>query len=106
MPTPTSKHRRPAGDKRRLAASNVQHLAMQGGKDAKIRLLNLANLSGQGGPGHTGGEVAAIINVPQGGGVLSQPAVWVNPADGSTWVFIVNGSGASALRLTIDGSSG
>jgi outer membrane protein assembly factor BamB len=84
------------------ANSAVQHLAVQGGKDAKLRLLNLANLSGQGGPGHVGGEIGAIINVPQGGVVLSQPAVWVNPADGSTWIFVVNGNGASGLRLNFD----
>ena len=86
------------------ASSTVQHLAVQGGKDAKLRLLNLANLSGQGGPGQVGGEIGAIINVPQGGVVLSQPAVWVNPADGSTWVFVVNGNGASGLRLKFDAS--
>ena len=73
------------------ANSSVQHLAVQSGKDAKLRLINLANLSGQGAPGHVGGEVGAIINVPQGGVVLTQPAVWVNPGDGSTWVFVVNG---------------
>jgi hypothetical protein len=84
------------------ANSAVQHLAVQGGKDAKLRLLNLANLSGQGGPGHLGGEIGAIINVPQGGVVLTQPAVWVNPADGSTWTFVVNGNGASGLRLNFD----
>jgi hypothetical protein len=84
------------------ASSTIQHLAVQGGKDAKLRLLNLANLSGQGGPGHVGGEIGTIINLPQGGVVLSQPAVWVNPADGSTWVFVVNGSGAAGLRLNFD----
>ena len=84
------------------ANSTVQSLAVQGGKDAKLRLLNLANLSGQGGPGHLGGEIGAIINVPQGGVVLTQPAVWVNPADGSTWIFVVNGNGASGLRLNFD----
>ena len=84
------------------ANSSVQHLAVQSGKDAKLRLINLANLSGQGGPGHVGGEVGAIINVPQGGVVLTQPAVWVNPADGSTWIFVVNGNGASGLRLVVD----
>jgi len=84
------------------ANSVVQHLAVQGGKDAKLRLLNLANLSGQGGPGHLGGEIGAIINVPQGGVVLTQPAVWVNPADGRTWIFVVNGNGASGLRLNFD----
>ena len=35
--------------------------------------------------------------VPQGGGVFSQPATWINPADNSTWVFVVNGNGASAV---------
>lgn len=83
------------------ANSAVQNLAVQGGKDAKLRLLNLDNLSGQGGPGHTGGEVGTVINVPQGGGVLTQPAVWVNPNDGSTWVFVANGSGISGLKLTL-----
>src|SRR6266540_4284216 len=84
------------------ANSIVQHLAVQSGKDSKLRLINLANLSGQGGPGHVGGEVGTVINVPQGGVVLTQPAVWVNPADSSTWVFVVNGNGASGLQLIID----
>jgi outer membrane protein assembly factor BamB len=84
--------------------SNVQHLALQSGKDGKVRLVNLADLSGQGGPRHTGGEIGAVINVPQGNVVLTQPAIWVNPADGATWAFIVNGGGASALKLIIDGS--
>jgi outer membrane protein assembly factor BamB len=82
------------------ASSSVAHLAVQSGKDAKLRLINLDNLSGQGGPGHTGGEIS-IINVPQGGQVLTQPAVWTNPADGSTWVFVGNGNGISGLKLTV-----
>jgi len=86
------------------ANSIVQHLAVQAGKDAKLRLINLANLSGLAGPGHTGGEVGTVINLPQGGGVLSQPAVWVNPADGATWVYIANSSGISGLKLAIDAS--
>ncbi len=84
------------------AASKVKRLAVMSGKDANLRLLNLDNLSGQGGPGHTGGEVGPIIGVPQGGGVLTQPTVWVNPADSSTWVFIGNNNGTSALKLVID----
>src|SRR5438132_442384 len=87
------------------ANSTVQHLAVQSGKDSKLRLINLANLSGQGGPGHVGGEVGTltnVINVPQGGVVLTQPAVWVNPADATTWVFVVNGNGASGLQLIFD----
>jgi Bacterial Ig-like domain (group 3)/PQQ-like domain len=85
-------------------SSRVQHLAVQGGKDTTLRLLNLQDLSGRGGPGNVGGEVGSIISVPQGGQVLSQPAVWVNSADGSTWIFVVNGSGASGLRLNFDAS--
>jgi len=84
------------------AASRVQHLAVQGGKDAKLRLINLADLSGSGGPGHLGGEIGAIIDVPQGGMVKTQPAVWVNPTDASTWVFVVNSNGAAGLKLVFD----
>ena len=87
------------------ANSTVQHLAVQGGKDAKLRLLNLDNLSGQGGTGHTGGEVGTVFNVPQGGVVLTQPAVWVNPKDGITWVFVANGNGISGLKLTLDANN-
>jgi hypothetical protein len=85
-------------------SSNVPHLAVQGGKDALLRLVNLDNLSGQGGPGHSGGEVGTVISVPQGGGVFTQPAVWTNPADGSAWTFVANGSGIAGLQLAIDGS--
>jgi hypothetical protein len=84
------------------ANSSVQHLAVQAGKDGLLRLINLANLSGQGGPGHTGGEVQGAFPVPQGQQVvLTQPAVWVNPADGATWTFVTNGAGISGLRLQV-----
>ena len=86
------------------ANSLIRHLGLQSGKDAKLRLLNLDNLSGQGGPGHVGGEIGAVIDVPQGGEVLTMPAVWVNPSDTSTWVFVANNSGLSGLQLTVDNS--
>jgi len=87
------------------ATSNFEHLGVLGGKDSILRLLDLANLSDSGtaGPGHQGGEIFQI-GIPQGDELLSQPAVWVNPADGSTWVFIGNTSGLSGLQLAIDGS--
>jgi hypothetical protein len=87
------------------ATSNVQHLGVLGGKDSILRLLDLANLSDSGtaGPGHQGGEIFQI-GIPQGNELLSQPAVWVNPGDGSTWVLIGNTSGLSGLQLAIDGS--
>lgn len=81
--------------------STIRHLAVQSGKDAKLRLLNLDNLSGQGGPGHLGGEVGPVIAVPQGNEVLTAPAVWGNPQDQSTWVFIANDNGIAGLQLTV-----
>jgi len=82
---------------------------VQSGKDSRLRLINLANLSGLGGPGHLMGDpstlqVGSIVNLLQGGTVLSQPAVWVNPADGTTWVFVVNNNGSAAYKLVFDGS--
>lgn len=87
------------------ATSSVQHLGVLGGKDSILRLLDLDNLSDSGtpGPGHQGGEIFHIA-IPQGDELLSQPCIWVNPADGSTWVFIGNTSGLSGLQLAIDGS--
>jgi outer membrane protein assembly factor BamB len=88
------------------ARSAVAHLAAQSGKDGMIRLLDLDDLSGRGGPGHVGGELQKIA-VPQGGEVLTALAVWVNPADGpsgSPWVFVANGSGISGLQLTVNGA--
>jgi outer membrane protein assembly factor BamB len=91
LPTPSSSH--------------VQNLAVQSGKDGQLRLLNLDNLSSQGGPGHTDGQIGSVIGVPQGTtAVMPSIAVWVNPADSSTWAFVANGSGISGLRLAIDGS--
>lgn len=87
------------------ATSSVKHLALQSGKDGKLRLLNLDNLSGQGGPGHLGGTIGPIVDVPQGGEVLTMPAVWVNPADGSTWVYVANDNGISALKVTVNGGT-
>ncbi len=84
------------------AASRVRNLAVQSGKDQLLRLLNLNNLSGQGGPGHTGGEIGPTISVPQGGEVLTTPAVWVQPARNATWVFIANDNGISGLKLAVD----
>ncbi|HEX3525725.1 MAG TPA: PQQ-binding-like beta-propeller repeat protein [Thermoanaerobaculia bacterium] len=83
--------------------SRFAHLGVQSGKDAKIRLLNLDDLSGLGGPGHLGGEIQKI-SVPQGSVVLTAPAVWTDPVDGTTWTFIGNGAGLSAFQVAVDGS--
>lgn len=85
------------------AASAVRHLAVQAGKDAVLRLLNLDDLSGRGGPGHTGGELA-LLPVPQGGEVLTQPASWVDPVGGTSWVFAANGNGIAGVQITVHGT--
>ncbi len=89
------------------AGCGFSHIGLQGGKDGMIRLINLDNLSGQGGPGHTGGEIpGSLVAVPGAGGfgmgglMYAAPAVWVNPADGSTWAFISTTSGTAGMRLS------
>jgi PQQ enzyme repeat/PQQ-like domain len=81
-----------------LNSGKYPHLAVQGGKDGILRLLNLDQLGEQAGVGHTGGEVFTMT-VPMGGGILTQPAVWVNLVDSSTWVFVSNGAGLAGLQL-------
>lgn len=81
--------------------SRIAHPALQSGKDATLRLIDLDNMSGQGGPGHVGGEIA-LMDLPQGGEVLTQPAVWVDPADGATWTFVANNNGIVGLRLELE----
>ncbi len=87
--------------------SSVAHLGMQVGKDAKLRLINLDNMSGQGGPGHVGGELQQpILGMPQGGnGMREQPATWVD-SKGTTWLFVANGNGLSGLTLGLGGTGG
>lgn len=82
--------------------SVIKHLSVQSGKDGKLRLLNLDNLSGRGRLGGIGGEIGKVINVPQRGMILTAIAVWVDPADRNTWIFVANSEGTSGLRLTID----
>jgi hypothetical protein len=83
------------------AGSSVAHLALQGGKDAVLRLLNLDDLSGQGGPGHTGGEVAVLNGIAEGD-IFTAPAVWVDPSTGMTWAFLVDPRAIHGLRLALD----
>ena len=73
-------------------------LGVQGGKDWRIRLLNLENLSGAGAPRAIGGELQ-IVPVPQTGEVLCQPAAWLDPRTRRTWLFVANHYGVSAFRL-------
>lgn len=96
-------------------AAAYQHLGVQAGKDGCVRLLNLANLSGAGAPAHVGGELQAL-DIPggthcatgsDGPEIKPQPAVWVNPADGSSWIYVAtynNGFAAYKIALTGGGT--
>lgn len=83
---------------------SVTVLAVQSGKDKKMRLLNLENLNGHNKPGFTGGNIGEIISVPSDEMVFTAPAVWVNPKDKSSWVYIGTYHGLSAFKLFIDKS--
>ena len=83
------------------------HLGLQSGKDGLLRLLNLDNMSNQGTGrlvGRTGGELA-LLNVPPNHNLMvAAIAVWVNPLDGTTWVFVSNHGGTSGLQLAANGT--
>ncbi|HEX5122561.1 MAG TPA: PQQ-binding-like beta-propeller repeat protein [Rhodanobacteraceae bacterium] len=84
--------------------SSVAHLGMQTGKDFQLRLINLDNMSGAGGPAHVGGELQ-LLAVSQGGlGMREQPATWVD-GSGTSWLFVANGSGLSGYTLGLNGSN-
>ena len=78
--------------------AHLPRLGVQSGKDGTLRLLNLGDLSGTGGPRAIGGELQAV-DVPQGGGVFTQPATAFDPSSGNARLFISNRRGVSAMQL-------
>jgi hypothetical protein len=64
--------------------------AVQGGKDGKVRLLQLHRLPGVN--ARLGGELQTIQT--PGGGLFSVPAIWKG-----TWVFLSTDSGTAAWQL-------
>jgi hypothetical protein len=94
------------------AGSNIGHLGLQGGKDGCVRLLNLDMLSGSPGAGHVGGELQAVdlpgaTHCVDGANLntfKTQPAIWVNPVDASTWAFVSHNAGIVAYRVGVDES--
>jgi outer membrane protein assembly factor BamB len=72
-----------------IPASKTPYLAVQASKESVLRLLNRRDLSGQGRPGHTGGELQ-VIDAPNHCPVLTQPVVWRDPGNGTAWVFVAN----------------
>jgi hypothetical protein len=73
-------------------------LAVQGGKDGLLHLLDLGRLNGtRGGPGpRLGGELDQV-QAPAGGQVQTAPAVWRH--GGEVLAFVGEGDGTGAYRL-------
>jgi len=73
-------------------------LAVQGGKDGRLHLLNLARLDGttQAAGPRLGGELGEVA-APGGGQVLTAPAVWSHA--GHAYLFVGTDSGGAAYEL-------
>jgi hypothetical protein len=84
------------------AGSVYPRIGVETGKDSKLHLVNLDDMSGTGAPGSVGGAIE-VINVPVSEfWMKTQTATWVDTAgDGATWVFVGNGSGLSGLKLEL-----
>lgn len=83
-----------------IPASKIPYLAVQAGKEGVLRLLNRQNLSGRGGPGYTGGELQKI-DAPNHCPVLTQPAVWADPAGGVVWIFVASGCAIGGYQIKV-----
>jgi hypothetical protein len=83
------------------SGTTFPNIALQAGKDNVLRIVNLDNLSGAGGPGHVGGELFSMA-LPQSGTVANGMPVWVNPADSSTWVYVSTNNGLAAFKLVVN----
>jgi hypothetical protein len=71
-------------------------LAVQSGKDAKLRLLSLARLNGSPRAGtRRGGELQTVA---LGDGLFSAPAVW--RSGGRTWIFTASGESTRGWVLS------
>ncbi|MGN6520813.1 MAG: outer membrane protein assembly factor BamB family protein [Dokdonella sp.] len=88
------------------AGSTVAHIGVQTGKDSKLHLIDLDDMSGTGAPGGVGGEIE-LIDVPISEfWMKTQSVVWVDThGDGAAWVYVGNGSGISGLKLTLTASN-
>jgi outer membrane protein assembly factor BamB len=75
-------------------------LAVQGGKEGDLRLLDLNRLDGTAGSAgpRTGGELQSVTG-PGSTDIYSQPAVWTS-ASGRVYMFVADGDGTAAYTLT------
>jgi outer membrane protein assembly factor BamB len=85
------------------ALLSVKHgapLAVQGGKDGYLRLLDLDKLDGSAAPAgpRAGGELQSVA-APGPTDIYSQPAVWTS-GTGEIYTFVTDGAGTAAYTLT------
>ncbi len=79
-------------------------LAVQGGKDCYLRVMDRADMSGRGGPGHTGGDVSEFL-IPQGGHMPTAGIAW-KAGSGITWIFYATTNGLGGVQLrTVTGKA-
>ena len=104
--TPTDQHQLDASDTdvgstspALLGPFGGRRLAVQGGKDGKLAVLDLGRLDGTTGraSGRLGGDLSDT-STPGGNELLTAPAVW--HSHGRTYVFAADGSGTTAYLLT------
>jgi outer membrane protein assembly factor BamB len=86
-----------------IPESRTPELAVQGGKQGLLRLLNRQNLSGQGGPAHVGGELQTI-RVPSGCPIEAQPIAWTDLSTGTLWLFVPTFCGLDGYRVQTSSS--
>ncbi|HVZ72698.1 MAG TPA: malectin domain-containing carbohydrate-binding protein [Polyangia bacterium] len=101
-----------------LSYSPFTHLGLQSGKDGYTRLIDLTNMSGQGGPNHLGTTNATLsalgtqqlptLPTPPVCGESGPPcaitspiSTWYNPANDTTYAFINGPVGLNALSLLL-----
>jgi outer membrane protein assembly factor BamB len=72
-------------------------LALQGGKDGKLRLLSLRRMNGTAHAGARLGGELQTLSTPGGTDLFTAPAVWHQGR--TTWAFVADGAGTAAWRL-------
>jgi len=80
----------------KIPDSKTPFLLIQGGKDKKLRLIDRQDLSGEGGPGHLGGELQEIDSPVCG--TFTQPVVWTDERD-QVKVIVAGTCGLAGYRV-------
>jgi outer membrane protein assembly factor BamB len=83
------------------AGSAYPHIGIETGKDSRLHLINLDDMSGTGAPGGVGGALDNIQIPTYDFWMLTQTSTWVAPDD-TTWVFIGNRVGVSGVKIQLD----